>query len=188
MRSTLCLSLLLPLTVLAAQTEVPLPTDIDLTVGMPRVLKLPKISRLTMGDSAIADLEPLDNGDIKLVGVSRGETKLRVWPQGRSTFVEIRIHVQGDGPARASAPKAPADNRVGEKVADGATLSLALNEERVLVVPNMTRMAVGDSAIADVKLLGNDRMLVAAGKEKGGTTLIVWSGETTHTILLNVGK
>ena len=54
------------------------------------------------------------------------------------------------------------------------TLSVAVNGSRYMEASGITRLAVGNPEIADVRLLsGNDFLLV--GKKPGSTTLLVWS-------------
>lgn len=53
------------------------------------------------------------------------------------------------------------------------TLSVAVNGSRYMEASGITRLAVGNPEIADVRLLsGNDFLLV--GKKPGSTTLLVW--------------
>ena len=54
------------------------------------------------------------------------------------------------------------------------TLSVAVNGSRYMEASGITRLAVGNPEVADVRLLsGNDFLLV--GKKPGSTTLLVWS-------------
>ena len=53
-------------------------------------------------------------------------------------------------------------------------LNVSVNGSQYMEAPGITRLAVGNPDIADVKLLsGNDFLVV--GKKAGSTSLIVWS-------------
>jgi len=56
---------------------------------------------------------------------------------------------------------------------EGTQLSLGVGTQKVVNVPGITRIAVGDPAIADVKTIGNNQILVI-GAGEGKTTLLVW--------------
>jgi len=56
---------------------------------------------------------------------------------------------------------------------EGTQLSLGVGTQKVVNVPGITRIAVGDPAIADVKTIGNSQILVI-GAGEGKTTLLVW--------------
>jgi hypothetical protein len=56
---------------------------------------------------------------------------------------------------------------------EGGNLTLGVGTQKVLTIPNIQRVAVGDSAICDVKTIGNNQLLVI-GAGKGQTTLLVW--------------
>jgi pilus assembly protein CpaC len=56
---------------------------------------------------------------------------------------------------------------------DEATLSLAPGIQKVLNVPNIARVAVGDPSVADVKPLGASQLIVS-GQAEGNTTLMIW--------------
>ncbi|MFO0597476.1 MAG: pilus assembly protein N-terminal domain-containing protein [Myxococcaceae bacterium] len=56
---------------------------------------------------------------------------------------------------------------------EGGALALGVGSQKVLTVPGMQRVAVGDPSIADVKTIGNNQILVI-GSSEGKTTLLVW--------------
>ena len=77
----------------------------------------------------------------------------------------------------------------GEALAqEGTQLSLGVGTQKVVSVPGITRIAVGDPAIADVKTIGNNQILVI-GAGEGKTTLLVWksSGQRV-SFLVSVRK
>ncbi len=55
-------------------------------------------------------------------------------------------------------------------------VQVSLNESKYMEAPGITRMAVGNPAIADVQLLSSGDYLLV-GKKAGSTSLIVWSGK-----------
>jgi pilus assembly protein CpaC len=59
--------------------------------------------------------------------------------------------------------------------------------EQTLTVANLSRIALGDPAIADVKVQGQHQ-LVVSGKSQGGTTLLVWSGKKRHVFTVRVHR
>jgi Flp pilus assembly secretin CpaC len=167
-RSILCLSLLLPLSVLAAQREgQPLPARMDLVIGQELVVVLPRVVKIAIGDSKIADVKPRGDDKIALIGVSEGETTLRVWQWGEKEPADIKLHV-----VKA---KAPAEEAI----------TLKFGEQKVLEIASVARIAVGDPEIAHVKVEGN-KLVVTAGNQTAATNMIVWTGETRRSFLINV--
>ena len=66
--------------------------------------------------------------------------------------------------------------------ADDQTITLGVGTQKVIQVPGVQRVAVGDSEIADVKVLGNNNEILVIGVAEGRTTLLVWrsGGDRTH--------
>jgi len=58
---------------------------------------------------------------------------------------------------------------------DAGTLNLGIGAQKVLTVPGLSRIAVGDPSVADVKTIGNNQVLVI-GAGEGKTTLLIWQG------------
>ena len=56
---------------------------------------------------------------------------------------------------------------------EGSTISLGVGTQKVITVPNISRIAVGDPSIADVKTIGNSQILII-GAGEGKTTLLIW--------------
>ncbi len=56
---------------------------------------------------------------------------------------------------------------------DGSTINLGVGTQKVITVPGITRIALGDPSIADVKIIGNNQILII-GQSEGKTTLLVW--------------
>ena len=175
MRSILCLSLLLlPLTTLAAQQEgAPQLPRVDLSVGAQRVLVLPRVVKVAVGDAAIVDVKTLGKDQVLLTGVGEGETTLRVWQAGDQVPSELKLRV-------ARTPIRPE--------AEEEQVTLKLGAERTLTFAAISRISIGDTEIADVKPVGDRQLTLTAGKQVGSTTLIVWSGEVRKSILVHVVK
>jgi Flp pilus assembly secretin CpaC len=179
---------LLPLTVLAAQTEGPLPTQVQLIPGGQKVLTVPGLTRLAVGNADVADIKALGNNQVLLVGRAPGETTVRIWRQGGSAAFEIKLQV-AKGHAPVVAPVPVTISRPAPASASGEEeLTLVKGEKRVLALRGISRIAVGDPEIADVELLGNDKLLLKAGKQVGGTSVIVWMGEERKSFLVHVGN
>ncbi|MBL9037701.1 MAG: pilus assembly protein N-terminal domain-containing protein [Archangium sp.] len=56
---------------------------------------------------------------------------------------------------------------------EGGTISLGVGTQKVITVPGIQRVAVGDAAVADVKTIGNNQLLII-GSAEGKTTLLLW--------------
>ncbi|RKG68976.1 hypothetical protein D7V80_10645 [Corallococcus sp. CA054B] len=78
-------------------------------------------------------------------------------------------------PAGAREPAARAGDSKELPAAD-ETLTLKKGAKQVLTVPGMSRVALGDPSVADVKTTGKDGVEVSA-LAKGTTTLIIWGAD-----------
>jgi len=56
---------------------------------------------------------------------------------------------------------------------DSTTINLGVGSQKVLNVPGLTRISVGDQSVIEVKSLGSNQILVL-GQAEGKTTLLVW--------------
>lgn len=56
---------------------------------------------------------------------------------------------------------------------EGSTVNLGVGSQKVLTIPGLSRVALGDPAIAEVKTLGSGQLLIT-GLGEGKTTLLVW--------------
>jgi hypothetical protein len=61
----------------------------------------------------------------------------------------------------------------------GGNLSLATGGQQVIDVPEMTRVAVGDTSIADAKTIGRSQLLLE-GVSEGKTTVLAWTAKGEH--------
>ncbi|MCE9672465.1 pilus assembly protein N-terminal domain-containing protein [Myxococcus stipitatus] len=56
---------------------------------------------------------------------------------------------------------------------DGTSVSLGVGAQKVLTIPGLSKVALGDPSIAEVKTLGSGQLLIT-GQAEGKTTLLVW--------------
>jgi len=71
---------------------------------------------------------------------------------------------------------------------DSSTISLGVGTQRVINVPGIARIAIGDASIADVKPLGTSQVLIV-GQAEGRTTLLIWKSNGTRlSYLISVKK
>ena len=54
-----------------------------------------------------------------------------------------------------------------------------------MTIPGLTRMSLGDSAVADIKAMGNSTVRVS-GVGPGKTTLLVWADDVRLSYLIVV--
>ncbi len=57
---------------------------------------------------------------------------------------------------------------------EGGTITLAVGEQKVIQVSNVSRVAIGEPDVADVKQVGGGNELLITGVGKGRTSLLVW--------------
>ncbi len=172
MRPLLCLAVLLPLTVLAAQKEgAAMPQKLDLFVGGQFVLDFPGVVKVAIGDSAICDVKYLSRDQVLAIGMSEGETTLKVWRRGEAVPTELKVTI-GSKPAAATA----ADPQLTVKV----------GQESTVTIPGISRVAVGNAELAEVKVVGPDKLVITGGKHVARTTVIVWTKETRTSFLVDV--
>ena len=71
---------------------------------------------------------------------------------------------------------------------EGGNISLGVGTQKVITVPGIARVAVGDAAVADVKTIGNNQLLII-GSSEGKTTLLIWKNSGQRiSYLLSVRK
>lgn len=134
---------------------------INLGVGTQKVVSMPGIQRVAVGDDSVLDIKTIGNNQVLLVGLSAGRTTLLIWEKsGKRLSYEVLVRS-----ADAAVPKE-----------NDTTLALRTHEQRVVDVQRLKRVAVGDPAVADVKTLGDSQVLVT-GMAPGKTSLIVWSAD-----------
>lgn len=85
--------------------------------------------------------------------------------------------------AASSAAEPPADTAAAVELP--AKLQLAPGQIRTLAVDRVTRVAVGDPAVADVTVISPNQLLVKA-KQNGETNFIVWDAGGQHELQIAV--
>jgi serine/threonine protein kinase len=142
-----------------ANDAEPLASDqaLKVEVGTKRQLWVPGLSRAAVGDDAIADVHPSGTNVIELVGKKVGKTAIIFTSGSESRRWEVEV----------TAAPSPA------KKVERSQLKLVVGQQQVLDTDEISRLAIGDPAIADVKVIG-DRQVMLVGLRAGKTTLIVW--------------
>src|SRR5437764_12611522 len=57
---------------------------------------------------------------------------------------------------------------------EGGTISLGVGQQKVIQVSNISRVAIGEPEVADVKQVGGGNELLITGVGEGRTSLLVW--------------
>jgi pilus assembly protein CpaC len=86
-------------------------------------------------------------------------------------------------PSLAEEPKKPAP----AAAAAGELITVRAGTSKTLTVPNLTRIALGEPEIADVKVLGDNAIRID-GLKAGQTALILWTGNTRKPYRIVVEK
>lgn len=134
-------------------------TGVSLLQAERKVLSLPPIKRIAIGDPSIADARLLGKSELEVVGNSSGATTLLIWLEDDKRLeYELRV----DGSNNVTRPAVTV--RVGGK--------------QHLEFNNVRRIALADPEVAHVEL-GARQSLDIVGKREGKTTLIVWYGDDT---------
>jgi len=71
---------------------------------------------------------------------------------------------------------------------DSSTIALGVGTQKVINVPGIARIAIGDPSVADVKPLGSAQVLIV-GQAEGRTTLLIWKSNGSRlSYLISVRK
>lgn len=148
---------------------------IDLKVGDHKSLSAAGVTRIAVGDTEIADVQV--KGDaLEITGTGPGKTTLLIWT-GASRR-SLLLSVQGEK-STAAVKAAPVESA-------NETVSLKVGESRTMPFKYLSRLAIGDPKVADVRLSGDDGITVTAHKA-GVTTLIVWrKGSPRYSVRIEV--
>jgi hypothetical protein len=153
---------------IAAMVQVPappgsLPAKITLEERAVQKVHLPGITRIAVGETDIANVEG-EGDDVYVTAGHVGKTSLMIWTGTRRHESEISVIA-------------------GQSVDANGTVELAPGLQKILDVPGIQRIAVGDASIADVKTIGDDEILLI-GMDPGRTTLLVWTekGRRSYTV------
>lgn len=157
--------LFIPALALAADPE-----PIRIEQGEEKVLDVGPYTRLAIGQPDVVGVKgSADESQVIIKGRSPGKTTLLVW-QKKGGRVPYLITVRPDREMLAAPAKTPASDASSR----ATEITMYRGQARLLHFSEMTRIAVGDPEIADVKTTGNDELLVVANSD-GRTTLLVWN-------------
>lgn len=141
--------------------------ELTLQAGERREVSVPGLTRLTMGDASIVDVSMQGNGQLLFVAGEPGRANVFVWTRDARRF-EYVVEVVAV-PVSVSEPP----------------VELVVGLQQVLTFKGVTRVAVVDPAVCEVKWLGTEELLLLP-QRAGRTTLQVWSGQTAHARALLV--
>ncbi len=128
---------------------------------------------------ALEPAERFPSMDALLAALTRPPTLRRRWV-ALGLAGSLALAGMGVGIFRAVIP-------AGTHLGEGTRISLAVGEERVLQVENMSRIAVGATGIVDVKMQGNDKLRFI-GVGPGTTVLLLWQkDDNRHAYTVTVG-
>ncbi len=85
-------------------------------------------------------------------------------------------------PSLAEEPTKPAPAAAAEEL-----ITMRAGTSKTLTVQNLTRLALGDPEIADVKVLGDNAIRID-GLKAGQTVLLLWTGNTRKPYRVVVEK
>jgi serine/threonine-protein kinase len=143
-----------------AAPEHSLPKKLELELGATRGFQIPGLQRIAVGDAAIADIKTVGNDIIEVNATGLGTTTLLVWAGGKRLESTVTV----------GTPVVPKAN--GE-------VALKSGMQRVLSLPGVKHITIGDTGIADVKVLDDSEVLIV-GVAPGRTTLLVWKSDGTR--------
>lgn len=161
MHRLIALALFIPTLALATD-----PAPIRLKQGEEKVLDVGDYTRLAIGaPEVVAVTANTAGGQLTVVGRGVGKTTLLVWRKkgGRVTYL---VDVRSDGRPETKPDPVIAPPRTTE-------LPMFQGEQKVLTFPGLSRIAVGDPKIADVKATADGELLISAVSE-GRTTMMIW--------------
>lgn len=145
---------------LAAEGEA-----IRLRAGEEKTVDVGAYSRLAIGQPEVAFVKASkEPGKLTVIGRNAGKTTLQVWRKGEGR-ISYLVTVHG-GDAQASTPPAPQPTAQTK-------VPLFVGEQRALAVTDVSRIALGDPEIAEVRVEKSGE-LVMTGRSEGATSLIVW--------------
>jgi Flp pilus assembly secretin CpaC len=123
---------------------------IDLTVGKDRELVLPGVTKAEVQSPGIAAAQIAEGATVKLKGLAPGQTALTLYTGSEAHRFEIQV------------------------TGESAKIQVGVGEQKTLLVEGVNRVAIGDDGIADVRVIG-DNQIVIDGKSGGGTQIIAWT-------------
>jgi eukaryotic-like serine/threonine-protein kinase len=129
-----------------------------------KVISVPNIQRVVVADAAVVEAHTLGEQQVLLTAKSAGSTEVLV---RKTSGEQLTYHVTVEAPA-------------------GSIISINIGMQKVITVKDLERVAIGDSEVANVTVLGDTQLLIV-GKTPGKTTLLVWrKGGERQSYLLSV--
>ena len=140
---------------------------LTLKAGESQVLDLPDIAKIAVGNPDVADIKPVGEKEVLVVGMAEGKTSIHIWKTNNDLLTWEVTVLRADASKSAPAGSETMSLKVGAKMSKGA--------------PHLSRVAVGDPAIADVK--ATDAGLDITAKKPGTTTIVFWVDGGTRKVL-----
>jgi Flp pilus assembly secretin CpaC len=132
---------------------------VELDFGATRRFKVFQLQRVSIGDASIADVGTAGSDTVSVTGAGLGTTTLIVWTELKRRVVTVQVR----GPVMLK---------------PNAEIVLKPGIQRVIDVPNVSRVAVGNTDIVDVQTIGDSELLMI-GAATGRTQVIVWKTDGT---------
>jgi len=155
---------------------------------MQKVIEVPGLERVAVGDAAILDVKPLGKSELRLLDVPKVQRATVDAPAVLDVKVidEGHVLVTGLAPGQAKLTTVSAGGLESVTLVSVAEATQAVDAgESLLVVkrgasvevaaPKLQRVAVGDAEIADI--VATDKGLTLKGLEPGVTTLLLWHAD-----------
>jgi Flp pilus assembly secretin CpaC len=169
--SVVSVSLLCTLTVGGlARAQAPATSALPMTLGVndQRILSVPGITQVAVGDDKVADIKTLGHGELLVTGLAPGHTSLRVMV-GKVTR-QLDIDVAVGAPSKAAAAEGIAD--VTPEPTEPVTLKVA--EVVTRKVKDLERVSVGNPEVADLRMAKGSIEVSVVGVKAGTTQVLLW--------------
>jgi len=137
-----------------------------LAAGGQKTLTIPGLQRIAISDPSIADVRTAGSNELVVVGVTAGHATLIVWTSGVANPERFDLTVTGQGTV-ASQPPLVEDTTPPPSFSP----TLKTGEKITRAAPNLQRLAIGNSAIADVS---TENGVTLTGVSPGKTTVLLW--------------
>ncbi len=139
---------------------------LSLAVGAQKRLTVPGMHRIAVGDDSIADIKTLGENELVVIGISAGRTTLLVWKTGAAAPEQFEVTVTGPG------TMALAFTTEDTTPAPSFRPTLRAGQKTTRSTPNLMRVAIGDSEVAD--LTTDAGTVTLEGLSAGQTTVLLW--------------
>jgi Flp pilus assembly secretin CpaC len=145
-------------------------SSVTLKVGHSQVLDVAGMGKVAIGDPDVADIKPVGENQLLVVGIKEGKTTLRVTTKNKEFSWAVTV-VSAGAESASGADQSPKPDEV---------ISLKVGEKVSRPVAGMQRLAIGDPAIADIKV--SDAGVDVTGKAPGSTTMLMWMANGTRQV------